>query len=380
MSLGDGDGAGRQDEPRQPDAVSWDVAQRIAEWVGRRSPVPAPYRPDLLQADVADVTAEAEALVEAATGLRSPGGPTRAEVTDRAGWVAANIAGFRRLVGPHLDRLSPHRAGERFGLDPRVTRSLTAASRAATGAQMGTILGWLSTRVLGQYDLPMVDDAPDEHDVVYFVGPNIVALEREHGFDPHQFRLWLALHEVTHRYQFTAVPWMRQYFVSLVDSGLARLGPDPSRWAEALRRLTEDVLAGRNPLREHGALGLVATPEQLEDLRQIQALMSLLEGHGDVTMGRAGANVVPSAPEFAAVLRRRRNQARGPVRLLQQLVGLEAKLRQYEEGARFVTAVEASGGPELFRRVWTGPEWLPSLGELRDPDRWIARVGPAAAR
>jgi coenzyme F420 biosynthesis associated uncharacterized protein len=359
-------------------AISWDVAQRVAEWVGRRSPLPAPYRPDLLQAHFAEVTAEAEELVESATGLRSTAGTARAVVTDRPGWVAANIAAFQRLVGPHLERLSARQAGARLGLDPRWTRSLTAAGRLATGAQMGTILGWLSTRVLGQYDVLVVDEAPEEQDVVYFVGPNVVALEREHGFEPRQFRLWLALHEVTHRCQFTAVPWMREYFVSLVDTGLASLGPDPARFAEAVRRLTDEVLAGRNPLREHGALGLVATPEQLDGLRRIQALMSLLEGHGDVTMGRAGAAAVPAASEFAAALRHRRNQARGPARLLQQLVGLEAKLRQYEDGARFVTAVEASGGPELFGRVWTGPEWLPSLGELRDPDRWIARVRPAA--
>ncbi len=131
--------------------------------------------------------------------------------------------------------------------------------------------------------------------------------------------------------------------------------------------MTDEIRAGRNPLRENGALGLVATPEQLEGLHRIQALMSLLEGHGDVTMDRAGAAAIPSAATFSEVLRQRRQQTKGPARLLQQLIGIEAKLRQYEEGERFIAAVEDAGGPELLDRVWRGPEWLPSLVEIRDP-------------
>ena len=175
---------------------------------------------------------------------------------------------------------------------------LASAGRVATGTQMGLVLGWLSTRVLGQYDLLLTEDAVEDQDLVYFVGPNVVALEQLHGFEPRQFRLWLALHEVTHRCQFTAIPWMRDYFVSLVEEGIGSLEPDPSRFAEALRRMTEEIRAGRNPLRDSGALGLVATPEQLEGLHRIQALMSLLEGHGDVTMDRAGASAIPSAAQL----------------------------------------------------------------------------------
>jgi coenzyme F420 biosynthesis associated uncharacterized protein len=244
---------------------------------------------------------------------------------------------------------------------------------------MGLVLGWLSTRVLGQYDLLLTEESVEDQDIVYFVGPNIVALEQRHGFEPREFRLWLALHEVTHRCQFTAIPWMRDHFLSLVNQGLGSLDPDPSRFAEALRRMTEEIRAGRNPLRDSGALGLVATPEQLEGLHRIQALMSLLEGHGDVTMDRAGAAAIPSAARFSEVLRQRRQQTRGPARLLQQLVGMEAKLRQYEEGEKFIAAVEKTGGPELLDRAWRGPEWLPSLSEIRNPAEWISRVGTTPA-
>ncbi len=360
--------------------VSWETAVRVAERVGRRGRQPAPYRPDLLQADVEEVTAQAEELVAEATGLRSAAGPARARVTDRAGWVRANVASFQRLLGPHLERLDPARAVRATPLAGRLAGPLSSAGRTVSGAQMGVVLGWLSTRVLGQYDLLLTEEAAEDQDLVYFVGPNVVALEQQHGFDPREFRLWLALHEVTHRVQFTGIPWMRPYFVSLVDEGIGSLEPDPARLAAALARIVDDVRSGRNPLKEHGALGLVATEEQLEGLRRIQALMSLLEGHGDVTMDRAGAAVLPGAARFSAVLRQRRTESRGPARLLQQLVGLEAKLRQYEEGERFIGAVEDAGGTELLDRAWQGPEYLPTLAEIRDPAAWIDRVGRAPAR
>jgi coenzyme F420 biosynthesis associated uncharacterized protein len=359
-------------------AVSWDTAERVAGWVSGHARMPAPYRPDLLQAEFTELTAQAEELVAESTGLRSDAGPARARVTDRAGWVTANVASFQRLLGPHLDRLDPSQLAGSNAVLARLTGPLATVGRAATGAQMGVVLGWLSTRVLGQYDLLLTEEAADEQDLVYFVGPNVVALEREHGFEPREFRLWLALHEVTHRCQFTAIPWMRDYFVSLVEEGLGSLEPDPALLVAALRRMTDQIRAGRNPLEDNGALGLVATPEQLEGLHRIQALMSLLEGHGDVTMDRAGAADIPSAARFASVLRQRRTQAHGLSRILQQLIGIEAKLRQYEEGERFIAAVERVGGPELLDSAWRGPEWLPSLEEIRDPSGWISRVGAAA--
>ncbi|HEY5110017.1 MAG TPA: zinc-dependent metalloprotease [Acidimicrobiales bacterium] len=367
------------DDVPLPGAVGWDTAVRVAGWVGSRTRMPVPYRPDLLQIEFDELTGQAEELVAASTGLRSAAGPARARVTDRPGWVSANVASFQRLLGPHFDRLDPSRLSESNTVLSRLSGPLATAGRTATGVQMGVVLGWLSTRVLGQYDLLLTEEAADDQDLVYFVGPNVVALERQHGFEPREFRLWLALHEVTHRCQFTAIPWMRDYFVSLVEEGIGSLEPDPARLATALKRMTDEIRAGRNPLDDNGALGLVATPEQLEGLHRIQALMSLLEGHGDVTMDRAGAADIPSAAHFSKVLRARRKQAHGLSRILQQLIGIEAKLRQYEEGERFIAAVEESGGPELLDHVWRGPEWLPSLEEIRDPSTWIARVGASPA-
>ncbi|MHB8220981.1 MAG: zinc-dependent metalloprotease [Acidimicrobiales bacterium] len=369
----------RQLPPETGGAVDWLTAQRVADWsLARRRPLPA-YRPAAVQADFEAMTSQAEELVAQSTGLRAPT-PARARVTDRPGWVRANVASMQRLLGPTLMALEDRRreAGGASGLarlPDWVTRPVAGAGRTVNGAQIGLILAWLSTRVLGQYDLLITDEPTDDQDIVYFVGPNVVAMESRFGFAPHPFRLWLALHEVTHRCQFTAVPWLRDYFLSLVDRGLEPMVSDPNRMAEVLRRIVDELRAGRNPMEGSGMLGLVATPEQLDAFERVQALMSLLEGHGDVTMDRAGAALVPGAARFSRVLRERRQHVRGPARLLQQLLGLEAKLRQYAEGEDFVQAVEKAGGSDLFDRVWRGPEWLPSLAEIRTPAEWIARVG-----
>lgn len=347
------------------------MARHVAAQVARRGATMERAAQQALQRDFRELTEQAEGLVQEATGLRSLAGPARARVTDRAGWVSANIASFRRLIGPLAARLGTG----------NVPAALAPVARAATGAQVGLVLGWMSGRVLGQYDLLLTEEVASdesEQDVVYYVGPNVLALERRYGFPPREFRLWIALHEVTHRLQFTGVPWLRGHFLSLVERGLEIASPDPAQLLAAIRRAATEIRAGRNPLAETGLVGMLARDDQLEVLHQVQALMSLLEGHGDVTMDRAGEGLVPGAPRFARVLRERRAEARGLARFLQQLIGLEAKMRQYAEGERFVGHVEAVGGRALLDRVWEGPDMLPSLEEIRTPERWISRAGGAA--
>jgi coenzyme F420 biosynthesis associated uncharacterized protein len=354
--------------PPVPDPVAWDVAERVAIRVARRDPLEASYLYASLDPDLREFTAEAEELVAQETGLRSLAGPARAVVTDRAGWVRANIASFRRLLRPLTQRL-----GQRLGSGPA-----SRVGRTVAGAEVGALLGWMSTRVLGQYDLLVIEnEEPEKQDLVYYVGPNILSLEKRYAFPPREFRLWIAIHEVTHRAQFTGIPWMRQHFLSLVEQSLNAFDPDPKRFLEALGRAVDSIRAGQNPLDEGGLVSLFATPEQTALFRQIQGLMSLLEGHGDLVMDRAAADRIPSAGRFKQVLHQRR-QATGPAKLIQKLIGLEAKLRQYHEGERFLEAVEKAD-PAYVALLWRGPEWLPSIEEIRHPDRWLARVQPPPA-
>ena len=167
---------------------------------------------------------------------------------------------------------------------------------------------------------------------------------------------------------------MRDHFLGLVESSVAIASPDPRQVMDALGRMAVEIRSGRNPLAESGLVGALASPEQLETLRSIQGMMSLLEGHGDVTMDRAALDRIPSAGHFSRVLRARRESVSGLTRFFQQLIGLEAKLRQYADGERFVRAIESAGGPELLALAWQGPDNLPTAAEIQAPDRWASRV------
>jgi len=350
-------------------AVDWALAERVAIRVAGREPFARSYHYDSLAPDFAELTPLAERLVGETTGLISLAGPARARVTDRRGWIHANVNSFQRLLRPLIDKFS----------EKMSSGGMAPFARKAAGAEVGAMLGWMSTRVLGQYDLLIIEDEdPDDQDIVYYVGPNVLALEKMFAFPPREFRLWLALHEVTHRAQFTGVPWMRPHFLSLVGQTIDAVDPDPKRFFEAMDRVVGDLRSGRNPLADGGIATLVASPEQRAVLDQVSGLMSLLEGHGDVTMDRAGIGYVPNAERFGRVLRQRRKQTAGLAKLLQQLIGLEAKLNQYAQGERFIEVVEAAGGTELLDRAWESPLLLPSIDEIRDPDLWVARVNATA--
>jgi coenzyme F420 biosynthesis associated uncharacterized protein len=349
--------------------VDWQLAARVAVRAGGREPFSHSYLGHSLQRDFDEATAEAEELVAEATGLRSLSGPARARVTDRAGWVHANVNSFQRLLRPLTDRL-----GDRMG-----TSFASSVTRTVGGLEVGLLLGWMSARVLGQYDLLVIDDpgeaSPDDQDLVYYVGPNVLALEKRFAFPPKEFRLWLALHEVTHRAQFTGVPWLRDHYLGLVHQTLDSVDPDPKRFLDALTKVVDDLRQGRRPLDDGGLATLFATPAQRAVLDKIGGLMSLLEGHGDVTMDRAGAQRIPSAHRFARVLRERRANVNPAGRAVQRLLGIEAKINQYAQGEAFIAEIERlGGGPEALAPVWRGASWLPTLAEIREPEEWLDRV------
>jgi coenzyme F420 biosynthesis associated uncharacterized protein len=353
-----------------PGLVDWGLAERIGARVANR---PSPLTSELpsLQRQMESLAPLAEGLVTDVTGL-VPSGPARIEVVDRPAWVAANVAAFRRLLAPLLERWQD-KVGHRPGMAATLTSRVAAV-------ELGTLLGWMSSRVLGQYDLLLGDPAANGRaggagDVVYLVGPNLVSLERRFGFPQEQFRLWVLLHELTHRAQFTGVPWLAPHFRGLVEQALTMAEPDSGQLAAAARSLMRDRTEARRRVDEGGMLALFASPEQRATLDRIGGMMSLLEGHGDVTMERAGAGRIPSARRFAAVLSARRRSGSPPVRLVRKLIGLESKLNQYEQGERFIAYVERVGGPRTVDVCWRGPDQLPSLEEIRQPQRWLDRVG-----
>lgn len=305
-----------------------------------------------------------EDQIEATTGLRSLAGPALVDLIDRPAWIRANIASFRHLLAPLM---------EEWSTKLPTNAALASVGRQLVGAELGALLGWMSGRVLGQYDLLLGRD--DVDDAVYMVGPNLATIERRFGFDPEEFRTWVLLHELTHRAQFTGVPWMRDHFTELVNTSIRLANPDPKKLAEAVREAFGNRLEARQRVRDSGIFGLIASPEQRDLIQQIAGLMSLLEGHGDVTMSRAAGDLVPSAARFATVLQARRRRSNPLTRLTLRLTGIEGKLNQYAAGERFIAAIEVKGGPRAVDICWKAPENLPSLEEIRNPGQWLDRMG-----
>jgi coenzyme F420 biosynthesis associated uncharacterized protein len=351
------------------DPVDWALAARVAARIAGRDALADSYLVTSLRVDFERLTREAEELVADHTGLRAPGA-ARAEVLDRRAWVDANVASMRRLLDPLTTRIAD-----------AAKQPISGIGRSIAGTELGVLLGWFAQRVLGQYDLLVLDDpAPGldgsglHGDAVYYVGSNILGLEKRFAFRPRDFRLWIAIHEVTHRAQFCGVPWLREHFLGLVSRALGSVDADPRRLVRALVRALDELRQGRNPLDEGGVVALLASPEHRNVLGEIQALMSLLEGHGNRVMNELGRVHVAGQERMAQVLHARR-QSGGLQGFAAKALGIESKMRQYEVGEAFLVAVEAEGGPRVIDHAWRGPEFLPTLAELEAPSVWLDRVG-----
>ena len=271
-------------------------------------------------------------------------------------WIARNLRGFEGVLEPVTQRL----------LGDRLEGPMAPVRRKALAVQVGALVGYLARKVLGQYDLFL---PPDDRDLLYFVGPNIIEIERRYRFSSRDFRMWLALHELSHRMQFEG---LRGYLTGLVDEYLSTLELDVRALLEGLRRAREE--ARRNPrAREMGLLFLLMTPAQRETFRKMQALMSVLEGHGNFVMDRLSEGRVREDERMRRTLQQRRHR-RGLERAMQRAVGIDVKIRQYDLGERFVAKAVELAGEDGFARVWQSPASLPTLEEIARPRDWVERV------
>ncbi len=336
--------------------VDWDLAVRIGSRLAGEGP-------QIGRDEAAEVVAELRAdagrstgLVRDFTGLVAADHDAPVMVVDRPGWVQANADGFRVAIAPMIEKVSSRKAPT--GL------SLAVGSR-VTGAEVGGLLGFLAGKVLGQFD-PFY--APDGR--LLLVAPNVVHVERELDVDPHDFRLWVCLHEETHRVQFTAVPWMRDHLFSEISAIADTLEP-AKVLDDGLQRVTEALKGG---LRGGSLVDLVSSPEQKVVIDRITGMMSLLEGHADVVMDGVGPSVIPSVAAIRKKFDRRRKGSGSLDRLLRRLLGLDAKMAQYRDGAAFVRGVVDKVGMAEFNSVWESPDHLPSKAELGDHDAWVTRV------
>jgi len=366
--------------------VDWNLAVATATRLVRPGPEVSRDEARAVVAELRRHAGSSEEHVRAFTRMAAPGvdpaapptgGGSPILVVDRAGWIKANVAGFRELLKPLLDKMNERRGNNPGGA------LLGAVGGKVTGVELGMLLSFLASRVLGQYETfaPATRALPaGEHGGgrLLLVAPNIVHVERELDVAPHDFRLWVCLHEETHRTQFTAVPWLRDHIEGEIQTFLGETDVDPGTLLERFREVAQSLAGGRPEGEEDGGrsfVELVQTPAQREVLSRLTAVMSLLEGHADYVMDGVGPGVVPSVAEIREKFQQRRASGAGRLdQALRKLLGLDAKLRQYRDGERFVRAVVKETGMDGFNRVWTSPNTLPTKAEIAKPADWVARV------
>ena len=351
--------------------VDWSMgsqAARLADWdtaaeVGRRVAGPgvrvvAADRARMRE-DFAELVPRSEGLIQDFTTLDAGGFRSRPWVMGRSEWIRANLRGLQRMLEPLAGRIVAKQPAGRGTL-----------RRKALGAQAGALLGYVSRRVIGQYDafLP-----PDDEGLLYFVGPNVAEVERRFALPVRDFRLWVGIHEVTHRVQFAAAPWLRGHIREQVDRYLGTISLDSKELGEQLRRAIEEVRSGVQ-LRGMGALAFLLTPEQRAIVLHVQGVMSLLEGHASFVMNEVARDQVEDLGRMRRALAERRRRASGVERSFQRAIGFDKKIEQYDAGERFVREVVARSGMAGLNRVWLAPEALPTVEEIAEPDGWVARV------
>ncbi|BCO82270.1 hypothetical protein MINTM011_06050 [Mycobacterium paraintracellulare] len=339
-------------------AVDWQFAATVGRRLARPGPPSSDYTRRQVMDELVDAAAKAEPLVRDVTGLVADGAVPAARIVDRPEWVAAAAESMRVMMNGAEK--------PRGFLTGRVT-----------GAQTGAVLAYVSSGILGQYD-PFATDNGARAGCLLLVYPNVIAVERQLRIEPSDFRLWVCLHEVTHRVQFTANPWLPDYMSQALGLLTRDAGDDLGEVVSRLADYARNRGNQNSDANSAGILGLVRAVQsepQRHALDQLLVLGTLLEGHADHVMDAVGPIAVPSVATIRRRFDERRHRRQPPLqRLLRALLGLDAKLSQYTRGKAFVDHVVGQVGMARFNAIWTGPETLPLPIEIEEPQRWIDRV------
>jgi coenzyme F420 biosynthesis associated uncharacterized protein len=359
--------------------INWDLAISTGTRWARPGPQVSLAEARRTVAELRELAVAVQQPVYEVTGLSAAGDGSLGlvAVVDRPGWIRANVDGFRVVLEPLVERLQQRTQSAR-----PAGSVITAVGSRVTGIQAGLILAYLSGRVLGQYELFLPPDASpvdgQQPGRLTLVAPNIVMVERELGVDPHDFRRWVCLHEETHRLQFTAVPWLREYVQHQMTEFLLASEMDPAAILQRLRAAA-DAMAGAVRGGDGGSLiEAVATPAQREIMDRLTAVMTLVEGHGDYVMDAVGPRVVPSVAQIRERFNARRGSAGRIEQTLRRILGIDLKMKQYAEGSAFVRAVVQQAGMATFNKVWASPQALPTRQEFANPRAWVERVGSSS--
>lgn len=342
--------------------IDWGLAHQIARFAAR------PDEPVDLGLDLAAFTRDIEADVIAHAGLVPAHPVPAAEVVGRTEWAGVNLDTLTSLLGPVVERLD-----ERLAVAGPFAGALRMGTGVTLAAELGLVTGYLSQRILGQYELSLL--APEQPPRLLFVAPNLDRAVGELGVDRDSFLRWVAIHELVHALQFGGVPWLRGHLGDLLRRFLDTVDVRMERGAAGALPSLPDPAVLVERFREGGLVALVQTGHQRELLAAMQATMATVEGHAEHLMDALAPELVSEHEGLREAMDRRRRSRSAPEKILQRLLGMDLKLRQYDIGKRFCDAVVAEGGIELLNRAWGHPDQLPDMSELEDPPAWIARMG-----
>ena len=350
--------------------VDWPQVERIAAARLKRAPGSLSAA-ELRATEPSWAAAMAQVVPALSTHLETelPGVVERIAVVDRTAWVHANVRSFASLIatleGELLDQLIPPGAG--WG-----KAAMALANRWVSTRQLGLLLGFMGQRVLGQYDLALLS-AETTPGKLLFVEENVRQTARALDVPIEPFRVWIALHETTHAFEFEAHPWLRPYISGRLERQLQLFSRDAqSLGREAIRGLGR-ALRGEDSDARHW-LERMMSDEQRKLFRETQAVMSLLEGFGDHVMDEVGKSLVPGVSTISQRFHARRERRTPFEKAMLRITGMDLKLEQYKKGEKFVAAIHERGGPAALRRLWDGPETLPTADEIDEPDRWLRRL------
>jgi coenzyme F420 biosynthesis associated uncharacterized protein len=346
--------------------VDWSLAGQIARFAAGSD------APAKLEVDVPALVAETEGEVARHTRLRLAHPVPAPELVGRREWADVNLDSLAQLLDPVAARLD-----RRLDAAGPLAGALRMGAGATLAAEAGLVMGYVSQRVLGQYELSLMQlEAPPR---LLFVAPNLDHAARDLDVDRDSFFGWIVIHELTHVFQFQGVPWLREHLGGLVREYLSSVEVRIERGAAGGLPSLPSPAKIVELFREGGLAALVQTREQQRLLDRMQALMAVIEGYSEHVMDALGERLLPAYAGLREAMSRRRRSRSAPERVIQRLLGLDLKLRQYELGRQFCDAVVAEGGIEGLNRVWDAPEAMPSLRELSAPDSWFRRSSAAAA-
>ncbi|MDO8213711.1 zinc-dependent metalloprotease [Conexibacter sp. CPCC 206217] len=342
--------------------IDWPLVQRLASFVAGQ--------PDTkpLAADLGALSRESAEAVIAYTGLAPHAELPVAEAVERSEWIRANIASMSALLDPALRSV-----GRTVAKPARPFVQLGAG--VVMTAEVGVMLGFLAQRVLGQYEIVLLDTTPDDRPPrLLYVAPNLANSVRTFRADEREFLHWVALHEITHAVQFAGVPWLQRHMAGMVRELLdsAQLKIDTRRALRLPR--TDDFKKLVEVVRSGDIVTLVASPNEKRTIDTMQATMAVIEGYAEHVMDAVGEPLLPGLPRLRASLDSRRRSQSAPARLMMKLLGMEMKMRQYQQGKVFCDAVVRAGGIEALNRVWRSPASMPTLAEIEDPLAWLRRT------